>query len=87
MNGIALLLLAATIGVEYDWQALDDGQIEYSLIVEPDFISPLAEGSEIRSSVPDVLESVQRLCIRISQPAKNGVAPQTQPRKLPPRHS
>lgn len=84
MNGIALLLLAATIGVEYDWQALDDGQIEYSLIVEPDFISPLAEGSEIRSSVPDVLESVQRLCIRIAQPAKNGIAPQTQPRKLPP---
>lgn len=84
MNGIALLLMAATMGVEYDWQPLDDGQIEYSLIVEPDFISPLAEGSEIRSSVPDVLESVQRLRIRIAQPAKNGVAPESQPRKLPP---
>ncbi len=83
MNGIALLLLAATIGVEYDWQALDDGQIEYTLIVEPDFIPALGEGSEIRSSVPDVLESVQRLCIRIAQPAKNGVAPPPQTRKLP----
>lgn len=84
MNGIALLLMAATLGVEYDWQALDDGQIEYSLIVEPDFIAALGEGSEIRSSVPDVLESVQRLCIRIAPPAKNGVVPPTAARKLPP---
>jgi hypothetical protein len=83
MNGIALLLMAATLGVEYDWQALDDGQIEYTLIVEPDFIPALGEGSEIRSSVPDVLESVQRLCIRIAHPAKNGVVPQSQARKFP----
>jgi|GEM_PF-2014280 len=84
MNGIALLLMAATLGVEYDWQTTDDGQIEYVLIVEPDFIPALAEGSEIRSSVPGELESVQRLCIRIAQPTKGGVTPQTQPRKLPP---
>ena len=84
MNGIALLMIAATLGVEYDWQTTDDGQIEYVLIVEPDFIPALAEGSEIRSSVPNELESVQRLCIRIAQPAKNGVAPQqTKSRQLP----
>ena len=84
MNGIALLILTATLGVEYDWQTTDDGQIEYVLIVEPDFIPALGEGSEIRSSVPNELESVQRLCIRIAQPSKGGITPQTQPRKLPP---
>ncbi|WP_254509119.1 hypothetical protein [Anatilimnocola floriformis] len=83
MNGIALLILAATLGVEYDWQTTDDGQIEYVLIVEPDFIPALSEGSEIRSSVPSELESVQRLCIRIAQPAKGGITPQSQARKLP----
>jgi hypothetical protein len=83
MNGIALLLVAATLGVEYDWQTTDDGQIEYVLIVEPDFLTSLAEGSEIRSSVPPELESVQRLCIRIAPPVKAGVAPQPPvPRKL-----
>ena len=83
MNGIALLLIAATLGVEYDWQTTEDGQIEYVLIVEPDFLTSLAEGSEIRSTVPPELESVQRLCIRIAQPTKNGIAPRpTQPRKL-----
>lgn len=83
MNGIALLLVAATIGVEYDWQTTDDGQIEYVLIVEPDFLTSLSEGSEIRSSVPPELESVQRLCIRIAQPAKGGVAPRpSAPRKV-----
>jgi hypothetical protein len=84
MNGIALLLLTATLGVEYDWRTTEDGQIEYVLIVEPDFIPSLAEGSEIRSSVPPELESVQRLCIRIAQPANSAAAPRTEtPRSLP----
>jgi hypothetical protein len=85
MNGIALLLIAATLGVEYDWHTTDDGQIEYVLIVEPDFLTSLADGSEIRSSVPPELESVHRLCIRIAQPAKGGVLPRpTAPRKVTP---
>ncbi|QDU27976.1 hypothetical protein ETAA8_30680 [Anatilimnocola aggregata] len=85
MNGIALLMIAATLGVEYDWRTTDDGQIEYVLIVEPDFITALAEGSEIRSSVPPELESVQRLCIRIAPPANAAAAPrpESQQRKLP----
>jgi hypothetical protein len=84
MNGIALLLLSATLGVEYDWRTTEDGQIEYVLIVEPDFIPSLAEGSEIRSSVPPELESVQRLCIRIAPPANAAVAPRPETqRSLP----
>jgi hypothetical protein len=83
MNGIALLLLTATLGVEYDWRTLEDGQIEYVLIVEPDFIPSLAEGSEIRSSVPPELESVQRLCIRIAQPANSPANSAAAPRSVP----
>src|SRR5688572_12494345 len=75
MNGFALLLLAATVGVEYDWRTTEDGQIEYVLIVEPDFIPSLADGSEIRSSVPPELEHVHRLCIRIAPPANSAMAP------------
>ncbi|WP_425614170.1 hypothetical protein NA78x_004031 [Anatilimnocola sp. NA78] len=81
MNGIALLMIAATLGVEYDWGTTDDGQIEYVLIVEPEFLTSLANGDEIRSSVPPELESVQRLRIRIAPPA-NAPASASQ-RKLP----
>jgi hypothetical protein len=83
MNGIALLMLAATLGVEYDWRTTDDNQIEYVLIVEPDTVTALAEGSEIRSSVPPELDSLQRLCIRIA-PAPGTPAGRAEvPRKLP----
>lgn len=86
MNGIALLLITATLGVEYTWRMTDDSQIEYVVIVEQDHISAsLAQGDQISSSVPTELESLQRLCIRIAQPAtKNGIAPPpTVERRLP----
>lgn len=83
MNGIALLMLAATLGVEYDWRTTDEGHIEYELIVEPDFITALAEGSEIRSSFPPEVEAVHRLRIRIVPGANAPAAPPPAPRLLP----
>ena len=65
MNGVALALTLATLGVNYSTRTTEEGQIEYTIQIEPEFLQSLAEGEEIHSDVPVETGNVQRLCIRI----------------------
>ena len=65
MNGVALLVALSALGVDHSWRQTADGQVEYVLQVEPVFLQALAEGKEIHSLLPDEIERVDRLCIRV----------------------
>ena len=66
MNGVAILLLAATIGVEYSWQTTPTGEVEYFVQMEPTILDSLAQGEVIHSDVPPEVGVVDRLVVRIS---------------------
>lgn len=65
MNGVALLVAMATVGVDYSWRTTEEGQLEYTIQIEPEFLKALAEGEEIHSDVPPEAGDVQRVCVRI----------------------
>lgn len=66
MNGVAILLLAATLGVEYSWQTTPTGEVEYFVQMEPTILDSLAQNEVIHSDVPAEVGIVDRLVIRIS---------------------
>lgn len=75
MNGVALVLALSALGVDYSWRTTDEGQLEYVIQIEPEFIKALADGEEIHSDVPAEAGPLQRLCVRIgTTPAKHSAA-------------
>ena len=65
MNGVAFALTLATLGVDYSFRTTEEGQVEYTIQIEPEFLKSLAEGEEIHSDVPPEAGNVQRICVRI----------------------
>lgn len=67
MHGIALLLTAAAIGVEYGWQPGDDGQLEYIIQIEPEMVKTLSQGEvDLLSDIPaELLPHIKRFRIRV----------------------
>ena len=65
MNGVALALTLATLGVDYSYRTTEEGQLEYTIQIEPEFLKSLAEGEEIHSDVPPDAGQVERICVRI----------------------
>jgi hypothetical protein len=65
MNGVALALTLATLGVDYSYRTTEEGQLEYTIQIEPEFLQSLAEGEEIHSDVPPDAGHVERICVRI----------------------
>lgn len=65
MNGVALALTLATLGVDYSFRTTEEGQVEYTIQIEQEFLQSLANGEEIHSDVPPEAGAVQRICIRI----------------------
>jgi hypothetical protein len=65
MNGVALALSLATLGVDYSYRTTEEGQLEYTIQIEPEFLQSLAEGEEIHSDVPPEAGQVERICVRI----------------------
>jgi hypothetical protein len=65
MNGVAIALTLATLGVDYSVGMTEEGQVEYTIQIEQEFLKSLAEGEEILSEVPPEAGNVQRICIRI----------------------
>ncbi len=63
MIGIAGLVIAAAIGVDYGWQQTDDGQLEYIIQISPDQLDSLREGEDIQSFLPPEAEKVT--CFRV----------------------
>jgi hypothetical protein len=65
MNGIALLIAAAALGVDYQLETTADKQQQYTIQIEPEILKLVAGGEEIHSEVPLEAGQIQRLCIRI----------------------
>ena len=53
MNALAVMLLAATVGVDYGWTNRDDGGVEYIIQIEPQVAEALRSGD-----LPDGVTSV-----------------------------
>jgi len=86
MNGVALLLAAASLAVDYSWEKSSAGQIEYMVRVEAEVIPSLVSGEEIHSDVPAEAGTVDRFRLRVgvdgnqpvftpAAPGRFGVAP------------
>lgn len=82
MNGLAVLLCAAALGVEHNWRTTEEGQLEYVLQVEPTFLTSLQQGQAVTSKLPPTAKEVHRLCLRIAS-GDVRKAPQRAP-ELPP---
>lgn len=76
MNGIAVFLSLATIGVDYGWQPGADGRLEYIIQVRPSEIDSLY-GEGIVSEVPPEARAVQRVRVLVGTAAlpRGGAAP------------
>lgn len=83
MNGVALAVALASLGVDYSFRTTDEGQIEYTIQIEPEFLKALADGEEIHSDVPVEAGDVQRICVRIgTAPVKHTAASIQQYKRL-----
>ncbi|MGM0488622.1 MAG: hypothetical protein ACQESR_17935 [Planctomycetota bacterium] len=65
MNGIVVLVSLAAIGIDYGWQPLPDGQLEYIVQIEPGLLEELKSGEEIVSEILPEARNVRRFRIRV----------------------
>jgi hypothetical protein len=86
MNGVALLLAAASMAVDYSWDKPAGGQVEYMVRIEAEVVPSLVAGEEIHSDVPAEAGTVERFRLRVgvdgnqpvftpAAPGRFGVAP------------
>lgn len=66
MNGLAVLLCVAALGVQQSWRTTQEGELEYVLQVEPRFLASLEQRENVTSNLPATAKEVHRLCLRIS---------------------
>jgi len=78
MQGLAIVLAAASLGVDYGWQTTDDGALEYIIQIEPELLIALQKGEAIVSEIHPDVAGVRRFRIQIgSQPLPRvGKSPQ-----------
>lgn len=80
MHGLALLLAAASVGVDYGWQPGADGAMEYIIQLEPELISALQKGEAIISEIHPDARGVRRFRIQIgTDPLPRSAPPPTTP--------
>ena len=65
MHGLALLLAAASVGVDYGWQPTADGTMEYIIQIEPELLAALQKGEAIISEIHPDATGVRRFRIQI----------------------
>jgi len=83
MNGITVLVSLAVVGVDYGWQPLTDGQLEYIVQIEPGLLDALKSGEEIVSEILPEARGVRRFRIRVGTgkvPRIGGMQGNTTPR-------
>jgi hypothetical protein len=76
MNGVALLLAASALGVDYGWRPLEEGGLEYIIQIEPEVFASLEKGGDILSEIHPEAQDVRRFRIRIGRgplPREGGV--------------
>ncbi len=65
MNGLAILVVAATLGVDYSWQYADDGKLEYLIQLEPSLVRSMENGLTVTSEIEPQLRGVRRFRISV----------------------
>jgi hypothetical protein len=65
MNGIAVLISLAAVGVDYGWQPGVDGQLEYIIQIEPSLLNSMQSGREIVSEIQPEARNVRRFRVRV----------------------
>jgi hypothetical protein len=66
MCGPMLLLAAASIGVDFGWQPIAGGGVEYIIQIEPELLESLASGrADIVSEIPPFLRGVRSYRITV----------------------
>ena len=66
MNGAAILLVTATLGVDFGWKALPNDEVEYIIQIEPALLESLENGEPIASELmPEVRGNVRRFRVQI----------------------
>jgi len=92
MNTIALMIATVTLGVDYGYQPLDDGQMEYIIQLEPQTVKAMLAGEAVFSEIVPEVKGVRRFRIvvgtgklpRITKPAVIPKNPtKVQPSKAP----
>jgi hypothetical protein len=66
MNGAAILLVTATLGVDFGWKSLPNDEVEYIIQIEPALLESLENGEPIASELlPEVRGNVRRFRVQI----------------------
>ena len=85
MNGIAVLVALAAVGVDYGWQPAADGQLENIIQIEPATLESLKSGKDITSDIHPDARGVRRFRIHVGTgplPCNGVLAANTPPTRL-----
>lgn len=81
----AILLAAATVGIDYGWQPLNSGGFEYIIQIEPELLDSLRAGEVLRSDLPTNLRDVRSYRIQVGHAAVPRIGnPQPEPKSPEP---
>jgi hypothetical protein len=95
----AILLAAAALGIDYGWQPLDGGGLEYLIQIPPELLDAMRAGEALRSDLPPALRDVRSYRITVgrgelpqiglppAQPPVDDQLPQTQQQQKPPQEA
>lgn len=78
MNALVLMLIPATIGVDFGWTRQPDNSIEYILQIEPEAVDSMKTGTELVSSLPPAMRNIKDYRIRVGRdplPNQNKIPP------------
>jgi hypothetical protein len=65
MTGLLVCLWAAAMGIEYGWQPVAGGGIEYIIQIEPALLESLKSGRDVFSDLPSSVSNVRRYRITV----------------------
>ena len=65
MIGCELFLALSVVGVDFGWQANEQGKLEYIIQIEPELLSSLSEGREIVSFIAPEVRGVRCFRVRV----------------------
>lgn len=65
MSGIIVCLSAAVLGVDYGWQPVAGGGIEYIIQIEPELLDSLKAGHDLFSDLPAAVRNIRSYRITV----------------------
>lgn len=65
MTGFLVCLSAAALGVDYGWQPIAGGGIEYVIQIEPQMLDALMRGEDVSSALPAGAQNIRRYRIMV----------------------